>query len=199
MAVKDGSEEEEAMTGQSESRKFLACEQCPTREACEIAEFCVIESRFGRADLSIGTLTCGSCGRDSESSWHCQGAESGTCDAQSQLWGQWFLVRLYANDARTAAQAPEPPVCRICNDTGVVQAAEPDGTGVYEQACPEPVHDGMADDWEPCSHDCDEGCYDQFDQHDCHHQHCPNCGGCGCPGYCDDYQTYNLRPDETGG
>jgi hypothetical protein len=25
------------------------------------------------------------------------------------------------------------------------------------------------------------------------------CGGCGCPGYCDDYVTYNLRPGETGG
>ena len=45
-------------------------------------------------------------------------------------------------------------------------------------------------DWEPCSHDHDEDCYDQ---------HCFNCGGCGCPGYCDDYQTYNLRPAETGG
>jgi len=55
------------------------------------------------------------------------------------------------------------------------------------------------DDWEPCSHDCDDGCYDQFDERRCSHQHCFNCGGCGCPGYCDDYQTYNLRPSETGG
>lgn len=31
--------------------------------------------------------------------------------------------------------------CKICNDTGIVQCAEQDGTGVYEQACPEPVHD----------------------------------------------------------
>ena len=28
---------------------------------------------------------------------------------------------------------------------------------------------------------------------------CPSCGQSGCPGYCDDYQTYNLRPGETGG
>lgn len=28
---------------------------------------------------------------------------------------------------------------------------------------------------------------------------CPNCGQTNCPGYCDDYQTYNLRPGETGG
>jgi hypothetical protein len=28
---------------------------------------------------------------------------------------------------------------------------------------------------------------------------CPSCGTPGCPGYCDDYTTYNLRPDETGG
>ncbi len=31
------------------------------------------------------------------------------------------------------------------------------------------------------------------------HEHCFNCGVCGCAGYCDDYQTYNLRPAETGG
>jgi hypothetical protein len=52
---------------------------------------------------------------------------------------------------------------------------------------------------EPCEHDCDEACYDDFDQWQCHHQHCFACGGCTCPGYCDDYQTYNLRPAETGG
>lgn len=50
-------------------------------------------------------------------------------------------------------------------------------------------------DDEPCNHDCDEECED--DQ--CLHEHCWKCGGCGCPGYCDDYQTYNLRPAETGG
>lgn len=48
-------------------------------------------------------------------------------------------------------------------------------------------------DDEYCDHQCDEEC------EPCTHEHCMNCGGCGCPGYCDDYQTYNLRPDETGG
>ena len=57
------------------------------------------------------------------------------------------------------------------------------------------------DDWddEPCSHDCDEDCEDEWGYSACRHQHCWNCGGCGCPGYCDDHQTYNLRPAETGG
>ena len=151
----------------TEREKFPACGQCPTREACEIAEFCVIESRFGRADLSIGELTCRSCGQSSESAWSC--AKGGNCDASSQLWGQWFLVRLYANDARTAA----------VDRTAAEFAFE--------------------DDWEPCSHDHDEECYDYQGFSRCHHQHCWNCGGCGCPGYCDDYQTYNLRPAETGG
>lgn len=50
-------------------------------------------------------------------------------------------------------------------------------------------------DEEPCEHDCDENCDDDY----CYHSHCINCGGCTCPGYCDDYQTYNLRPAETGG
>jgi len=45
-----------------------------------------------------------------------------------------------------------------------------------------------------CHHEHDENCYDEDrDRWDCQHQHCFNCGECGCPGYCDDYQTYNLR------
>lgn len=55
------------------------------------------------------------------------------------------------------------------------------------------------DGWEWCQHDCDDDCYDEWEQHVCRHQHCGNCGSCTCPGYCDDYQTYNLRPAETGG
>ena len=147
--------------------EFPVCGHCPTREACRVAKFCVTESRFGRADLSIGDLTCRSCGRSSESAWSC--TEGGDCDAQSPLWGQWFLVKLYANDARTAATA-----------------------GIDQKA----AELAMEDDWEPCDHDCGDGDYDEWD---CHHQHCFACGGCGCPGYCDDHQTYNLRPGETGG
>jgi hypothetical protein len=94
--------------------------------------------------------------------------------------------------------------CRVCRDTGMVQCAEQDGTGMYEQACPEKVHDeggdwDELDDYEPCEHEHDEECYGPNDEWWCTHQHCMNCGGCRCPGYCDDYQTYNLRPDETGG
>jgi hypothetical protein len=56
-------------------------------------------------------------------------------------------------------------------------------------------------DWddEPCQHEHEEWCYDDQGYFSCNHQHCLNCGGCTCPGYCDDYQTYNLRPAETGG
>jgi hypothetical protein len=58
----------------------------------------------------------------------------------------------------------------------------------------------IEDDWddEPCEHDHEEWCYDEQGYLSCNHQHCMNCGGCTCPGYCDDYQTYNLRPAETG-
>lgn len=55
------------------------------------------------------------------------------------------------------------------------------------------------DDWVLCDHDCDEDCYDYQGFWQCHHQHCFACGGCGCPGYCDDFTTYNLRFSETGG
>jgi hypothetical protein len=57
------------------------------------------------------------------------------------------------------------------------------------------------DDDEPCMHDCGESECDEdgLGDYHCLHSHCFSCGGCGCPGYCDDYQTYNLRPAETGG
>ncbi len=61
------------------------------------------------------------------------------------------------------------------------------------------TENALEDDWEPCDHDHDENCHDLQDYLECHHEHCFNCGVCGCAGYCDDYQTYNLRPAETGG
>jgi hypothetical protein len=54
-------------------------------------------------------------------------------------------------------------------------------------------------DDEPCEHEHDEECFGPNGEWWCTHEHCMNCGGCTCPGYCDDYQTYNLRPAETGG
>lgn len=87
------------------------------------------------------------------------------------------------------------PECGGCENTG------PGGTFRECPSCQAPGADG--DDWddEPCSHDHDEECYDEQGYASyCTHTHCWNCGGCGCPGYCDDHQTYNLRPfDETGG
>lgn len=56
--------------------------------------------------------------------------------------------------------------------------------------------DTADDDWGGvCEHDCDDVC----EMEGCSHSHCFACGECGCAGYCDDYQTYNLRPSETGG
>lgn len=45
---------------------------------------------------------------------------------------------------------------------------------------------------------CEHGCDDICELEGCNHSHCFACGECGCAGYCDDYQTYNLRPAETG-
>ena len=36
-------------------------------------------------------------------------------------------------------------LCPVCRDSGIVQCPEPDGTGMYETACPEPVHDNARD------------------------------------------------------
>ncbi len=44
----------------------------------------------------------------------------------------------------------------------------------------------------------DEGCFDE-ETGELRCNPCFSCGGHRCPGYCDDYQTYNLRPAETGG
>lgn len=54
---------------------------------------------------------------------------------------------------------------------------------------------------EGCEHDHDDECYDEVSGFlHCSHYHCINCGECSCPGYCDDHQTYNVRPpSETGG
>lgn len=80
------------------------------------------------------------------------------------------------------------PACGGCENTGV-------------QPCPgcNPESEAYDRDDEPCQHEHDENCYDYQGFSSCRHTHCFNCGGCRCPGYCDDYQTYNLRPSETGG
>jgi hypothetical protein len=91
-----------------------------------------------------------------------------------------------------AGEASDSRACTCPHDCGI--------TGCMRSpAMPEPasIDDGWDD--EPCSHDCDEECEDEWGYSACRHQHCFNCGGCGCPGYCDDHQTYNLRPAETGG
>ena len=56
------------------------------------------------------------------------------------------------------------------------------------------VYDDSDDDVN-CYHDHDEYCGGYQGFLSCSHTHCMSCGGC----YCDDYQTYNLRPSETGG
>ena len=95
--------------------------------------------------------------------------------------------------ARCGGDCPmtDCPACGGCEITG-------------EQPCPAcqpaPGKIGYDEyDDEPCCHDCDDDCYDEYGEWRCDHQHCFNCGGCGCPGYCDDFVTYNLRPSETGG
>lgn len=35
------------------------------------------------------------------------------------------------------ADSPDPAVCPTCCDTGRVEIPEPDGSGLYDQACPD--------------------------------------------------------------
>lgn len=75
--------------------------------------------------------------------------------------------------------------CDRCGWTYNMLCPECPGCGCYDYSCTGWRHDesraATGDDFD------DEG------------QPCFNCGEPGCPGYCDDYQTYNLRPEETGG
>jgi hypothetical protein len=81
--------------------------------------------------------------------------------------------------------------------TGTDEWAEEVGNPMFDGDDREPDYDDPDD--EPCRHDHDEECEDEWGYISCSHQHCFNCGGCQCPGYCDDFKTYNLRPAETGG
>jgi hypothetical protein len=88
-----------------------------------------------------------------------------------------------------ADEAYDPRACTCPHDCGISGCMQ-------NPAMPE-----ADDDWDltSCDHEHDEDCYDYQGFYVCSHSHCLNCGGCNCPGYCDDHQTYNLRPAETGG
>ena len=53
-------------------------------------------------------------------------------------------ARWLANET-AAYLTHDTPACPVCRDTGIVQCAEQDGTGMYETACPERVHDDDAE------------------------------------------------------
>lgn len=91
-----------------------------------------------------------------------------------------------------ADEASDPRACTCPHDCGI------DGCMRNPQMPAPGDFDDDRDD-EPCEHEHDEECFDYQGFNVCSHSHCFNCGGCRCPGYCDDYQTYNLRPAETGG
>jgi len=108
------------------------------------------------------------------------------------------IVPRFAREA-VYGQAPVATVLKAPDDPGQAQGrsgTEGRGMSVADES---PLID--ADDWEEaCFHECDEECEDYQGFSICRHQHCFACGGCQCPGYCDDNQTYNLRPpSETGG
>jgi hypothetical protein len=94
--------------------------------------------------------------------------------------------RWCANEAFDSRACTCPHDCGI---TGCAQSPKASEVADYD--------DEYAD--QTCFHDHDEECEDEWGYTNCSHQHCFACGGCQCPGYCDDYQTYNLRPAETGG
>lgn len=91
-----------------------------------------------------------------------------------------------------ANEAFDPRACTWPHDCGI------DGC-MQRPEMPELA--GLDDEYddERCDHEHDEECFDYQGFLTCTHTHCFNCGGCNCPGYCDDHQTYNLRPAETGG
>jgi hypothetical protein len=45
-------------------------------------------------------------------------------------------------DVTERAEVPQRPTCSVCDGSGVLRVPEPDGSGLYETACPDPAHDG---------------------------------------------------------
>lgn len=73
------------------------CGKCPSPDGCSAAEYCVIESRFEHADRRISAPVCSLCDRSAVGAWACV-LGAAECAATSDLWGQWFLVQMYARD-----------------------------------------------------------------------------------------------------
>lgn len=161
------------MTAPAEGQagQFAPCAGCPAVPGCVAASYCVIECRFHQGE-EITAPTCGTCGRSAAQAWACPGSgdPAKACDAMSETWGAWFLVQMYAVDEQRRRAGEAAAVADVDDENG-----------------------------ETCYHEHDEDCYDYQGFYACRHYHCIGCGGCQCPGYCDDYQTYNLRPAETGG
>jgi hypothetical protein len=72
--------------------------------------------------------------------------------------------------------------CEVCGWTYGMLCPECPGCGCYTGRC---------SGWRHAEYSYGDD--DDFDDP------CFICGEPGCPGYCDDYETYNLRPAETGG
>jgi hypothetical protein len=80
---------------------FRHCEKCPSKGGCSAASYCVIESRFHYGNHQITAPICEPCGRPANEAWACRESDDpDVCAAQSDLWGQWFLVQMYARDNR---------------------------------------------------------------------------------------------------
>jgi len=87
------------MTKTGEDR-FEHCGGCPSGLGCAAARYCVIERRFHDGRV-IASPVCGACQQPADSgAWACIHAGAEECAAQSDLWGEWFLVQMYARDEK---------------------------------------------------------------------------------------------------
>jgi hypothetical protein len=94
------------MTDPMSNAPFGQCAKCPSLAGCSAASYCVIESRFHYANRSVTAPVCGTCGRSADTAWACvQSADAAICAAQSDLWGQWFMVSMYARDEKKRLDA----------------------------------------------------------------------------------------------
>jgi len=92
----------------TEEARFEHCGGCPSGLGCAAARYCVIERRFHGASRVITSPVCGACQRSADSgAWACIHAGVEECAAQSDLWGQWFLVQIYARDEQDRLKTEE--------------------------------------------------------------------------------------------
>jgi hypothetical protein len=100
-------------------------------------------------------------------------------------------------EAERHAAGTSAVTCSVCDGSGILRVPEPDGSGLYETACPDPAHDGQR-----CP-ECGGNGYIESDRCNCgtgpsgyYGMHERHCGLEPCPRGCPFIAPGAARPQE---